>query len=116
MGSPKDLQADFYVRCRILYYLGYQGTMVAERERVIADIEHNLTRETGFEAVLRVRCSRGLKVISHHGNSRSKLKCYPMRDRTHHDHGVLCSKQCVAFISSVKEQLNDGPLAESIQQ
>jgi len=37
-------------------------------EKFNRDVERDLTRETGFEAVMRVRCSKGLRVQSHFGN------------------------------------------------
>lgn len=32
------------------------------------EIKHTLTRETGFQALMKVRCSNGLQVSSYHGN------------------------------------------------
>lgn len=37
-------------------------------EQVANDLERCVTRETGLEAVMRVRCSKGLSVSAHHGN------------------------------------------------
>jgi len=36
--------------------------------QVIADIQKDLTRYTSWEGVVRVRCSKGLKIVAHHGN------------------------------------------------
>ncbi|KAJ1631663.1 hypothetical protein T492DRAFT_869572, partial [Pavlovales sp. CCMP2436] len=33
-----------------------------------AELRHNLTREQGWEAVMRVRCSQGVKISSFHGH------------------------------------------------
>ena len=32
------------------------------------DIKHTVTRETGYQALMKVRCSNGLQVSSYHGN------------------------------------------------
>lgn len=37
-------------------------------ETIIADVRRNISRYTSWEAVMRVRCSRGIKVTAHHGN------------------------------------------------
>jgi len=54
-----------YTCGQVCYYPGF----VAERDgaKLRAELTHNLTRETGWEAVMRVRCSRGLRVSSFHG-------------------------------------------------
>jgi protein transport protein SEC24 len=41
---------------------------VRDGEKFCRDIERNLTRTTGFEAVMRVRCSKGIRISSHYGN------------------------------------------------
>jgi protein transport protein SEC24 len=37
-------------------------------ERLHNEIQRNLSRETGWEAVMRVRCSKGLRISAFHGN------------------------------------------------
>jgi len=37
-------------------------------EKLSRDLQHNLTREQGLEAVMRVRASRGLRIASFHGH------------------------------------------------
>ena len=32
------------------------------------EIKHGVTRETGYQALMKVRCSNGLQVLSYHGN------------------------------------------------
>jgi len=50
-----------------LYHMpGYSEA--ADGERLHADIVHNLTRETAWEAVMRVRCSKGFRVSAFHGH------------------------------------------------
>lgn len=39
-----------------------------DADRLTQDIAHDLTRETGFEAVMRIRCTRGLRVTNFYGN------------------------------------------------
>eukprot|EP01113_Clastostelium_recurvatum_P009522 TRINITY_DN1458_c0_g2_i2.p1 TRINITY_DN1458_c0_g2~~TRINITY_DN1458_c0_g2_i2.p1 ORF type:complete len:1117 (-),score=203.17 TRINITY_DN1458_c0_g2_i2:19-3039(-) len=51
-----------------LFYYPNFNPKSQDNERFIRDLAHDLTRETGFEAVMRVRCGRGLKVLAHHGN------------------------------------------------
>lgn len=36
--------------------------------KLTAEIRHNLTRPTAWEAVMRVRCSKGLRISSFHGH------------------------------------------------
>jgi len=40
----------------------------AEAERLEVDLDRYLTRKIGFEAVMRVRCTRGLAIHTFHGN------------------------------------------------
>ncbi|KAL9019899.1 MAG: hypothetical protein Q9185_002841 [Variospora sp. 1 TL-2023] len=37
-------------------------------QRLTKEIEHTVTRETGYQALMKVRCSNGLQVSSYHGN------------------------------------------------
>lgn len=49
------------------YY--YPNFMVQrDSERLALEIMHTVTRETGYQALLKVRCSNGLQVASYHGN------------------------------------------------
>jgi len=50
-----------------LYY--YPGFM-AQRDgvKLVTELRHNLTRETGWEAVMRVRMGKGLRVSAFHGH------------------------------------------------
>ena len=53
--------------CGQLYY--YPGFSAArDAGRVAADVERNLTRPTGWEAVMRIRCSKGLRISAFHGH------------------------------------------------
>ena len=36
--------------------------------KVAQEVKHTLTRETGYQALMKVRCSNGLQVSSYHGN------------------------------------------------
>lgn len=51
---------------QLYYYPGFRAAK--DGEAVMSDIRTNLSRYTSWEAVIRVRYSRGLKVIAQHGN------------------------------------------------
>jgi protein transport protein SEC24 len=51
---------------QVYYYPYFHGSR--DSERLFADLKRNVTRQTGFEAVMRVRCSVGLSVASYHGH------------------------------------------------
>ncbi len=36
--------------------------------KVALDVKHDMSRETGYQALMKVRCSNGLQVQSYHGN------------------------------------------------
>lgn len=48
----------------------YYPNFVAPRDGLLLaqDIKHTLTRETGYQALMKVRCSNGLQVSSYHGD------------------------------------------------
>jgi len=56
----------------IFYYGQAAANLANNKTRVLARLEedlcHYLTRRIGFEAVLRLRCTRGLAIHSFHGN------------------------------------------------
>lgn len=56
----------------VFYYGGSAANLINSKQRVLArleeDLGHYLTRSIGFEAVLRLRCTRGLNIHSFHGN------------------------------------------------
>lgn len=37
-------------------------------QKLTKELEHSVTRETGYQALMKVRCSNGLQVSSYHGN------------------------------------------------
>ncbi|EPB87319.1 hypothetical protein HMPREF1544_05844 [Mucor circinelloides 1006PhL] len=41
---------------------------LAEKYRIIYQLDHDLHRETGFDGIFRIRCSDGLQVMDHFGN------------------------------------------------
>ncbi|KAG2501034.1 hypothetical protein HYH03_000853 [Edaphochlamys debaryana] len=70
--------------CGELYH--YPGFM-AQRDgaKLTAEIAHNLTRPTAWEAVMRVRCSKGLRISAFHGhffNRSTDLLALPRATRT----------------------------------
>ena len=56
----------------VFYYGNSSANLINSRQRVLARLEEDLarylTRSIGFEAVLRLRCTRGLTIHSFHGN------------------------------------------------
>jgi len=56
----------------VFYYGGSAANLNNFHDRVLSrledDLSHYLTRSIGFEAVLRLRCTRGLSIHSFHGN------------------------------------------------
>lgn len=48
----------------------YYPNFIAARDsfRMSSEISHAVTRETGFQALMKVRCSNGLQVSAYHGN------------------------------------------------
>ncbi|CAO3661283.1 unnamed protein product [Rhizopus microsporus] len=45
----------------------YPGFKLGDKYSVLYQLNHDLHRETGFDGVLRVRCSDGLQVMDHYG-------------------------------------------------
>ncbi len=56
----------------IYYYPGFKA--VTHQQRFGNDLVRDLTRPTGFEAVMRVRCSHGIKITAFHGNLSMRAK------------------------------------------
>jgi len=50
----------------VMHYPNFSDVTMGER--LYGDIRHNLTREQGWEAVMRVRVSRGLRISAFHGH------------------------------------------------
>ncbi|KAI8149625.1 Sec23/Sec24 trunk domain-containing protein [Fennellomyces sp. T-0311] len=48
------------------YYPGFNGPR--DSSKIIFQLDHDVHRETGFDGVMRIRCSDGLQVIDHYGN------------------------------------------------
>ncbi|CAK7273763.1 COPII coat Sec23p-Sfb3p heterodimer component [Sporothrix epigloea] len=48
----------------------YYPNFIAGRDnaKLSMEVKHTVTRETGFQALIKVRCSNGLQVSSYHGN------------------------------------------------
>lgn len=49
-------------------YLYYPFSAVSDPAKLYNDLRWNVTRPQGFEAVMRVRCSKGIEVKEYHGN------------------------------------------------
>eukprot|EP00878_Enallax_costatus_P011952 GHUV01012479.1.p1 GENE.GHUV01012479.1~~GHUV01012479.1.p1 ORF type:complete len:992 (+),score=282.52 GHUV01012479.1:492-3467(+) len=55
-----------YTCGQVYYYPGFHAGR--DGRKLAAELERNLTRPTAWEAVMRIRCSRGLKISSFHGH------------------------------------------------
>lgn len=55
-----------YTAGHCYYYPAFDKNI--DRQRLMSDIVHDLTRTTGLEAVMRIRCSHGLRVRNFYGN------------------------------------------------
>lgn len=51
---------------QVYYYPGFY--IQRDGLKLSADLKRNLTRTTGWEAVMRIRCSRGLRISSFNGS------------------------------------------------
>jgi hypothetical protein len=51
---------------QVYYYPGFYSSR--DGARLTADVTRNLSRPTAWEAVMRIRCSRGLRISSFHGH------------------------------------------------
>lgn len=56
----------------LYYYPGFHAS--THQERFGNDLVRDLTRATGFESVMRVRCSKGVKISAFHGNLTMRAK------------------------------------------
>lgn len=84
-----------------IYYPAYNAEKDAEK--FAGDLTHVLTRETGWEAVMRVRATHGVKVSAHYGNlyiRSTDLMALPTVDS---DKAFAVQLQ----VDSVKDPLND---------
>lgn len=55
-----------YTCGQVYYYPGFNSDR--DRSKFEAELRMNLSRLTGWEAVMRIRCSKGLKISSFHGH------------------------------------------------
>ena len=55
-----------YTGGQAYHYPGYHDSV--DGERLHTDLTRNLTRQTAWEAVMRVRCSKGFRISSFHGH------------------------------------------------
>jgi protein transport protein SEC24 len=51
---------------QVYHYPGFH--QARDGRKLAAELTRNLTRPTAWEAVMRIRCSRGLKIGSFHGH------------------------------------------------
>ncbi|XP_047162185.1 protein transport protein Sec24-like At3g07100 isoform X1 [Vigna umbellata] len=55
-----------YTAGQLYYYPAFQSVIHGEKLR--NELRRDLTRETGWEAVLRIRCGKGVRFTTYHGN------------------------------------------------
>ncbi|XP_014678534.1 PREDICTED: protein transport protein Sec24B-like [Priapulus caudatus] len=105
------------------YYPGFHVTRApAQAERLENDLRRYLTRKMGFEAVMRIRCTRGMSIHTFHGNffvRSTDLLSLPninpdagFADADHtlsidddlKDHSVICFQAALLYTSSRGER------------
>ena len=59
-GEPRCAGGSLY------FYPGF--TAQRDGRKLRAEVGHNLLRTTGWEAVMRLRCSKGMRIASFHGH------------------------------------------------
>ncbi|KAK9828118.1 hypothetical protein WJX81_006860 [Elliptochloris bilobata] len=101
-----------YTCGQLYYYPGFHPDR--DGARVEAEVRHNLTRTTGWEAVMRIRCSKGLRISAFHGHffiRSTDLLALPQVDpdkafavQVAHEEGVLTTSaaymQCALLYTS----------------
>ncbi|XP_033643820.1 protein transport protein Sec24A-like [Asterias rubens] len=87
------------------YYPGFNSTQnLVEVERFGQDFRRYLTRKIGFEAVMRIRCTKGLSIHTFHGNFFVRSTDLLSLPNINPDAGF-------AMQVSIEESLHDSPVA-----
>ncbi|GAO48120.1 hypothetical protein G7K_2304-t1 [Saitoella complicata NRRL Y-17804] len=76
---------------------------VAERDgpKFSSEVEHSIIRETGYQALMRVRCSNGIRVTHHHGN-------FFQRNPSDLEFGTVDADKAIAVMFKHDGKLEDG--------
>lgn len=69
-GGYLDIATIGHVSCTTGGETYYYPNFIASRDslKLSAEITHTVTRETGYQALMKVRCSNGLQIAAYHGN------------------------------------------------
>lgn len=71
-----------------------------DESKIVKDVTHLITRESGFQALMKVRCSNGLQVQGYHGNYQQKTFASDL------EMGVVDADKSVAVIFSYDGKLD----------
>ena len=86
---------------QVYYYPGFNA--VRDGPKMFAELGHNLSRETGWEAVMRIRMGKGLRVSSFHGH-------FVMRSSDLMSLPIVDQDKAFAVQIGHDEQLLNGPV------
>ncbi|XP_041446020.1 protein transport protein Sec24B isoform X2 [Xenopus laevis] len=90
--------------CVYYYPMFHHTHNLAQAEKLKKDLDHYLTRKIGFEAVMRIRCTKGLSIHTFHGNLFVRSTDLLSLANIHEDAGF-------AVQMSIEESLTDTSLA-----
>ncbi|KAL6046314.1 Protein transport protein Sec24C [Balamuthia mandrillaris] len=87
-----------------IYHYPSFATIPGEQHKFVADLRHNILRPTGFEAVMRIRCSAGLSVHGYQGH-------FHMRNSTDLELAAIDCDKSIAASLRHDESLDEKSMA-----